>query len=82
MNETYKSQKLLNKVYGYLESIDVTKLSMDELKDFLEVVQKGQFLESYGKMYATPNPFVGFNGFNAPMSCDTRRDDQTESAAE
>lgn len=41
-----RSKKILDKVFDYLESIDVTKLTMDELKDFLEVVQKGQFLET------------------------------------
>lgn len=78
MNEKSKSQKLLDKVYAHLDSIDVTKLSMDELKDFLEVVQKGQFLESYGKI-----PSYGFGyGLNAPNCCDTRRPDQQESTVE
>ncbi len=45
-----RSKELLNKVYDHLDSIDVTKLSMSELADFLEVVQKGQFLETIGKV--------------------------------
>lgn len=78
MNEKTKSQKLLDKVYAHLDSIDVTKLSMDELKDFLEVVQKGQFLESYGKM-----PSYGFGCDLSPLSsCDARRPDQQEETVE
>lgn len=80
MNEKTKSQKLLDKVYAHLNSIDVTKLSMDELKDFLEVVQKGQFLESYGKI-----PSYGFGyGLNcAPVNpcntCGNESDDSKNS---
>lgn len=44
-----RSTALLNKVYDKLESIDVNKLSMGEMKDFLEVVQKGRFLETTGQ---------------------------------
>lgn len=44
-----RSEALLNKVYDHLDSIDVTKLSMRELQDFLEVVQKGRFLETIGQ---------------------------------
>lgn len=44
-----RSTALLNKVYDQLESIDVSKLSMGEMKDFLEVVQKGRFLETTGQ---------------------------------
>ena len=69
--EVSRSKQLLDKVYEHLESIDVTKLSMNELKDFLEVVQKGQFLESYGNMYATPNPYIGWNSpINSCATCD------------
>lgn len=56
-----RSKELLNKVYDHLDSIDVSVLSMNELKDFLEVVQKGQFLESFGQM-----PTYALGGFNAP----------------
>lgn len=45
-----RSKQLLNKVYDQLDNIDVSKLSMSEMKDFLEVVQKGQFLESFGQV--------------------------------
>lgn len=57
-NNTSRSKQLLEKVYDHLDTVDVSKLSMNELKDFLEVVQKGQFLESYGSMqgYLSPNP--------------------------
>lgn len=68
---TNRSTKLLDKVYDHLESIDVSKLSMNELKDFLEVVQKGQFLESYGTI--APNPY-GY-GFGACGPCVSTRDD-------
>lgn len=54
-----RTTALMNKVFDHLDSIDVGKLSVIELKDFLEVVQKGQFLESYGQM-----PGFGFAGFN------------------
>lgn len=58
-----RAQELLNKVYDHLDSIDVTKLSMRDLQDFLEVVQKGQFLESYGKAsYPMFNGIGGFGG--------------------
>lgn len=52
-----RSKELLSKVYDHLDTIDVTKLSMNELKDFLGVVQQGQFLESYGQI-----PGFGFGG--------------------
>lgn len=48
MCETSRSKELLNKVYDHLETIDVSKLSMREIEDFLGVVQKGQFLETIG----------------------------------
>lgn len=54
---TPRTTALMNKVFDHLDSIDVSKLSTIELKDFLEVVQKGQFLESYGQM-----PGFGFGG--------------------
>lgn len=59
--ETPKSKQLLDKVYAHLDTIDVTKLSMAEMKDFLEVVQKGQFLEAFGTTSA-----IGCVGFNSP----------------
>ena len=52
-----RSKALLDKVFARLEAVDVNALSDLELKDFLEVVQKCQFLESYGKM-----PGFGFGG--------------------
>ena len=55
---TSRSEGLLNKVYDRLEAIDVNTLSLRELQDFLEVVQKGRFLETIGKA----SPFFG-NGF-------------------
>lgn len=57
-----RSKALLDKVYDHLDSIDVTKLSMGELQDFLVVVQKGQFLETIGQ----PSPW--FNGFGGALS--------------
>lgn len=59
-----RSKKILDKVFDHLESIDVTKLTMDELKDFLEVVQKGQFLETTGAFAGYP---YGFGGANPSM---------------
>lgn len=50
--KTSKSKELLNKVYDHLDTVDVTKLSMRELEDFLGVVQKGQFLETFGQTSA------------------------------
>lgn len=64
---TTRSMQLLDKVYDHLDSIDVSKLSMDEMKDFLEVVQKGRFLETTGQGF--PYGFGGFGGcapFNGP----------------
>lgn len=62
--ENSRSTALLNKVYDHLDSVDVSKLSMRELTDFLEVVQKGQFLETFGQTSALG--FGGWSGFNAP----------------
>lgn len=45
-----RSTELLNKVYDELDKVDLSKLSMRELSDFLEVVQKGRFLETAGQM--------------------------------
>ena len=64
------SKELLNKVYNHLDTLDVTTMSMDELKDFLEVVQKGQFLESFGQASAFPYGGFGctsFTGFSQPV---------------
>ena len=55
-----RSSELLNKVYDHLDSIDVSKLSLREMTDFLEVVQKGRFLESTGQM-----PGYGLTSFCA-----------------
>jgi len=67
-----RSKELLEKVYDHLDSIDVSKLSMNELKDFLEVVQKGQFLESFGQMPSYG--FGGFPAFNSPKPAGTGND--------
>lgn len=61
-----RSKELLDKVYDHLEKVDISKLSMREIEDFLGVVQKGQFLESTGQI-----PQYGYNGlfgsaFNGP----------------
>jgi len=45
-----RSKDLLEKVYDHLDNTDLSTLSMNELKDFLGVVQQGQFLESLWKM--------------------------------
>lgn len=64
MNEQKsRSYQLLNRVYDHLDSIDVTKLSMRDLTDFLEVVQKGQFLESFGATSA-----LGFHYCASPFA--------------
>ena len=52
---TSRSEGLLNKVYDRLDAIDVNELSLRELQDFLEVVQRGRFLETIGKT----SPFFG-----------------------
>ena len=53
-----RSKMLLNKVYDHLDGIDVSTLSYSELKDFVEVVQKCQFLEASGQI-----PSFGFGKF-------------------
>lgn len=58
-----RSKKLLDKVFDHLDSIDVSKLTMSEMKDFLEVVQKCQFQESIGSTAA-----LGFNYLSAPFN--------------
>lgn len=63
MNNNSRAQELLDKVYDHLNSIDVTKLSMRDLQEFLEVLQKGQFLESYGKV-----PSYGLGGFGGAFT--------------
>lgn len=55
-----RSNELLNKVYDHLDRIDIATLSLREMTDFLEVVQKGRFLESLGQM-----PGYGFTNFCA-----------------
>lgn len=69
-NQDNRSMKLLNKVYDHLDSIDVSKLSMRDLQDFLEVVQKGRFLESIGQ--STSFGLGGFGGAftKPPVSAD------------
>lgn len=47
-----RSKALLDKVFARLDAVDVNALSTPDLKDFLEVVQKCQFLEGFGKMPA------------------------------
>lgn len=61
-----RSKQLLDKVYDHLNTIDVSKLSMRELEDFLGVVQKGQFLENYGNV-SFPL-FSGIGGFKPQES--------------
>lgn len=70
-----RSTELLNKVYDHLDTVDVSKLSFSEMSDFLEVVQKGRFLETAGQM-----PFLGFGGFGnaAPRSDKTTTDANVE----
>lgn len=70
-----RSKELLDKVYNHLNSIDLEKLSMSELKDFLEVVQKGQFLESFGKV-----PQYGLGMCASPFNKDGKRTDTTDTA--
>lgn len=65
MNEQNRSMKLLNKVYDHLDSIDVSKLSIRDLQDFLEVVQNGRFLESIGQM---PQYGLGVGGFGGALT--------------
>lgn len=57
------SKDLLQKVYNQLDSIDVSTLSLRDLSDFLEVVQKGRFLETSGS-----NSFPYFGGFGPTKS--------------
>lgn len=79
--DTPRTTALLNKVFDHLDSIDVGKLSTYELKDFLEVVQKGQFLESYGQI-----PALGFGGFGGcgpiPDTISTGSEKDPENAVE
>lgn len=78
--QSNRSKELLDKVYDHLNTIDVTKLSMRELQDFLEVVQKGQFLESLGKVPSYP--FGGFGLSNAPFPGNSRNGKENGTAAE
>lgn len=57
---TPRSKVLLDKVFDRLDAVDVDALSTPDLKDFLEVVQKCQFLEGFGKV---PALGYGFNSF-------------------
>lgn len=57
-----RSKALLDKVFNRLDAVDVSALSTPDLKDFLEVVQKCQFLEGFGRM-----PAFGY-GFNSICS--------------
>lgn len=74
-NKSVKSEDLLQKVYDHLDTIDVTKLTMHELSDFLEVVQKGRFLETIG---SNPFPSFGGYGFNKPVAAELDRDTESE----
>lgn len=65
-----RSMELLNKVYDQLDSIDVSKLSMREMADFLEVVQKGQFLEVTGQ---TPSFGFGFGSACRPTNAEAEK---------
>lgn len=65
-NTNGRSKQLLDKVYDHLDAIDVSKLSMRELEDFLGVVQKGQFLETYGQTSALAN--FGFAPATVPAA--------------
>lgn len=49
---TPRSKALLDKVFDCLDAINVNELPTPDLKDFLEVVQKCQFLEGFGRMPA------------------------------
>lgn len=63
MNTNSRSTELLNKVYDRLDGIELEKLTMRELSDFLEVVQKGRFLETAGQI-----PGFGFGGFGGSFN--------------
>lgn len=66
--EITRSKELLNKVYDHLDTIDVSKLSMREMEDFLGVVQKGQFLEGFGQI-----PQYGYGGlFGGAFNSNTK----------
>lgn len=41
-----RSAQILDRVFDLLDGVDLDKLSMNETKDFLEVVQRCQFLEN------------------------------------
>ena len=64
-----RAKGLLNKVYDELEKVDVSTLKFDEMKDFLGIVQTGQFLESaatgfgFNSACAVQTP-CGFGGSN------------------
>lgn len=62
-----RSKALLDKVFARLDNVDVNALSTPDLKDFLEVVQKCQFLEGFGKM---PALGLGLNSFCAAPATD------------
>ncbi len=72
-----RSKEILNNVFDHLNAIDVSKLSMNELKDFLEVVQKCQFLESFGKM-----PTLGFGGWGGCLDIKEHPRPDNDSTAE
>lgn len=58
-----RSKALLDKVWDHLDKVDVSTLSFRDMQDFLEVVQKGRFLETIGQ---TPN--FGFGGFGGALT--------------
>lgn len=80
--KTTKAQKLLNKVYNHLEGIDITNMSMRDLQEFVEVLQKAHFLESAGQN--SPYNFGGFGGLGSlpplpkppAIDTDTRPDEE------
>lgn len=74
-----RSKALLDKVFDRLDAVDVNALPTTDLKDFLEVVQKCQFLEGFGKM---PALGYGFNSFCAAPSRDNPSYDKKDPEAE
>lgn len=67
------SKELLEKVYNHLDSVDLNKLSMRDMEDFVGVVQKCQFLEyslqssgGLGGLFGSSFGFGG-NGKQGPI---------------
>lgn len=76
---TPRSKALLDKVFDRLDAVDVNSLPTLELKDFLEVVQKCQFLEGFGKM---PALGYGFNGFSSVCAASASTENKEATGAE